>query len=46
MSSETDYYTVKEIWNTIVRCAHATGEPGVCVIVRVNEYNTTHNIFL
>jgi len=44
MSSETDYYTVKEIWNTIVRCAHATGEPGVCFIDRVNEDNPTLNL--
>jgi len=44
MNSETDYYTVKEIWNTIVRCAHDTGEPGVCFIDRVNEDNPTPNL--
>jgi len=35
------YYTVKEIWNTVVTNAHATGEPGICFIDRINRDNTT-----
>ena len=44
MNSETGCYTVKEIWDTIVTCAHATGEPGVCFIDRVNKDNPTPHI--
>ncbi len=36
-----DCYTVKEIWDMIVVNAHATGEPGICFIDRVNRDNTT-----
>ena len=36
-----DCYTVQEIWQMIVANAHATGEPGVCYIDRVNENNPT-----
>ncbi len=42
--SETDCYTTKDIWDTIIRCAHATGEPGICFIDRVNEDNPTPHI--
>ena len=34
-------YTVADIWKMIVSNAHATGEPGVCFIDRVNEHNPT-----
>ncbi len=34
-------FTVRDIWNLIVRNAHATGEPGICFIDRVNEDNPT-----
>ena len=34
-------YTIQEIWNIIVRNTHATGEPGVCFIDRVNQDNPT-----
>jgi ribonucleoside-diphosphate reductase alpha chain len=34
-------YTVRDIWNLIVTNAHATGEPGVCFIDRVNRDNPT-----
>jgi ribonucleoside-diphosphate reductase alpha chain len=39
-----DSYTILEIWNVIVKNAHATGEPGICFIDRVNEYNPTPNL--
>jgi len=34
-------YTVGDIWKMIIANAHATGEPGVCFIDRVNEDNPT-----
>lgn len=34
-------YTTREIWDLLVRSAHATGEPGVCFIDRVNRDNPT-----
>jgi len=37
-------YTVKQIWDMIVRTAWATGEPGVCFIVRINEANLTPHV--
>jgi len=37
-------YTVKELWDMIVRNAHATGEPGVCFIDRINEENPTPHL--
>ncbi len=37
-------YTVKEIWDMIIKNAHATGEPGICFIDRVNENNPTPQI--
>ncbi|GMU20811.1 MAG: hypothetical protein AMXMBFR13_09070 [Phycisphaerae bacterium] len=37
-------YTKREIWDFIVRNAHATGEPGVVFIDRINEYNPTPHI--
>jgi len=39
--AETLCYTTKDIWDTIVTCAHASGEPGVCFIDRVNDDNPT-----
>ena len=36
-----DCFTVADIWNLIVNHAHATGEPGVCFIDRVNAENPT-----
>jgi ribonucleoside-diphosphate reductase alpha chain len=39
-----DCYTVKEIRRVIIKNAHATGEPGICFIDRVNENNPTPHI--
>ncbi|MHC4116884.1 MAG: vitamin B12-dependent ribonucleotide reductase [Planctomycetota bacterium] len=36
-------FTVREVWSIIIKNAHATGEPGICFIDRINEHNpTTH----
>jgi ribonucleoside-diphosphate reductase alpha chain len=35
------FYTVADIWNMIVECAHKTGEPGVAFIDRINRDNPT-----
>ncbi len=37
-------YTKQEIWDIIVRHAHATGEPGVVFIDRINEHNPTPHV--
>ncbi|MBN2590824.1 MAG: adenosylcobalamin-dependent ribonucleoside-diphosphate reductase [Sedimentisphaerales bacterium] len=37
-------YTTSEIWEMIVKNAHATGEPGICYIDRINENNPTPNM--
>jgi len=42
--AETYCYTTKDIWETIVGCAHATGEPGICFIDRINEDNPTPHL--
>ena len=34
-------YTVQDVWKMITTNAHATGEPGVCYIDRVNQDNPT-----
>ena len=34
-------FTTRDIWNLIVKNAHATGEPGLCFIDRVNKDNPT-----
>ena len=36
-----DCYRVGEMWHLMVACAHASGEPGLCFIDRVNEDNPT-----
>jgi len=35
------FYTVIDVWKTIVKCAHATGEPGLAFIDRINLDNPT-----
>jgi len=37
-------YTVGDIWDMIIRNAHATGEPGICYIGRINEGNPTPHL--
>jgi ribonucleoside-diphosphate reductase alpha chain len=34
-------YTVSDVWESVVACAYATGEPGICFIDRVNRANPT-----
>ena len=34
-------FSVREVWDMIVKNAYATGEPGICFIDRVNEANPT-----
>ncbi len=36
-----DCYTHRDMWETIIAAAWATGEPGLCFIDRVNEDNPT-----
>jgi ribonucleoside-diphosphate reductase alpha chain len=33
------FYTVADIWKAIIKCAHATGEPGLAFIDRINHDN-------
>lgn len=37
-------FTRREVWDMIVKNAHASGEPGICFIDRVNEDNPTPHI--
>ena len=37
-------FTVGDVWDLIVRSAHATGEPGICFIDRVNQGNPTPHV--
>ena len=39
-----DCFTVQEVWDMIVKNAHATGEPGICFIDRVNRDNPTPHL--
>ncbi len=39
--SQSGCYTVADVWGLIVSCAHATGEPGLCFIDRINVDNPT-----
>ncbi|MHC4544149.1 MAG: adenosylcobalamin-dependent ribonucleoside-diphosphate reductase [Planctomycetota bacterium] len=42
--STRKFYTVADIWKTIVNCAHKTGEPGVIFIDRINRDNPTPSL--
>jgi len=35
------FYTVGNLWNMIITCAHKTGDPGVAFIDRINKDNPT-----
>jgi len=38
------FFTVKDIWTMIVKCAHRTGEPGIVFIDRINRDNPTPSL--
>ncbi len=40
----TGCYTTGEVWDLIVRNAHASGEPGICFIDRINIDNPTPHL--
>jgi ribonucleoside-diphosphate reductase alpha chain len=40
-STSTDYYSVREVWQRIVRCAWKSGDPGLVFIDEVNRHNQT-----
>ncbi len=40
----TSVYTKADLWNLIVRNAHATGEPGIVFIDRINRDNPTPQV--
>ena len=44
LPGQMSLYTRRDVWNLIVIGAHATGEPGLCFIDRVNASNPTPNI--
>ena len=43
-SSGDAYWTVGELWSEIIEHAHATGEPGVVFIDRINAANPIKNV--
>lgn len=43
-ASERPCHTVQDVWSMLVANAHATGEPGVCFIDRVNRDNPTPHL--
>ena len=43
--SADSHWTVREVWERIVRRAHATGEPGLIFIDEVNRANQTPHAF-
>jgi len=38
------FYTVRDLWRLIIRCAHQTGEPGLAFIDRINQANPTPSL--
>jgi len=41
---EGQFYTVRDIWKMIIRCATESGEPGVVFIDRINRDNPTPSL--
>ena len=41
LESTKKFYTVGDLWNMIITCAHKTGDPGVAFIDRINQDNPT-----
>jgi ribonucleoside-diphosphate reductase alpha chain len=41
LKATRNFYTVGDIWKTIITCAHKTGDPGLAFIDRINEDNPT-----
>ncbi|MGD9109512.1 MAG: adenosylcobalamin-dependent ribonucleoside-diphosphate reductase [Phycisphaerales bacterium] len=37
--AKNKFYTVTDIWNMLIKCAHKTGEPGLAFIDRINHDN-------
>jgi ribonucleoside-diphosphate reductase alpha chain len=35
------FYTVADLWNALITCAHKTGDPGLAFIDKINEDNPT-----
>jgi ribonucleoside-diphosphate reductase alpha chain len=42
--STQDCFTTQQVWDMIVKNAHASGEPGICFIDHVNEHNPTPHL--
>ena len=42
--SAAKFYTIGDIWKTIVNCAHKSAEPGVVFIDRINRDNPTPSL--
>jgi ribonucleoside-diphosphate reductase alpha chain len=42
--SSKEVFTCQDLWNLIVSCAHATGEPGIVFIDRINRDNPTQKL--
>jgi ribonucleoside-diphosphate reductase alpha chain len=41
IENKDKFYTVADLWNVIITCAHKTGDPGVAFIDRINRDNPT-----
>jgi ribonucleoside-diphosphate reductase alpha chain len=38
------FYTIADMWNAIITCAHKTGDPGLAFIDKINQDNPTPTI--